>query len=54
MFNNNCPFCGTKGKNWETDPDVFRCPQCSSIFSKFGVVAGREEIDMDEESVLSN
>jgi hypothetical protein len=42
----NCPICGTKGKvKWEPDEGVFECPNCSSIFSKFGIVAeARKEV----------
>jgi len=38
MFRDNCPLCGTKGKNWKGENDVFVCPNCSSIYSKFGMV----------------
>jgi ribosomal protein L37AE/L43A len=34
-----CPLCGTKGKGWKGEEGVFECPNCSSVFSKFGVVA---------------
>ena len=35
----NCPLCGTKGRNWRDEADVFECPHCSSVFFKFGIVA---------------
>ncbi len=41
-----CPVCGTKGrKNWNGESDVFECPNCFSVFSKFGIVAeARKEV----------
>ncbi|MFH1445266.1 MAG: hypothetical protein ABIF08_02170 [Nanoarchaeota archaeon] len=38
MFHNKCPLCGTSGKNWQKKPEVFVCPSCSSVFSRFGLV----------------
>ncbi len=38
MFLERCPACGTKGKMWNEDPEVFVCPRCSTYFSKFGVL----------------
>ena len=38
----NCPLCGTRGRLWHSNPDVFRCPNCSSIFSEFGMVLESE------------
>jgi rubrerythrin len=37
-----CPLCGTSGKLWHKDPAIFRCPNCSSIFSQFGMVIEKE------------
>ncbi len=43
-----CPVCGTKGrKNWNGEADIFECPNCSSVFSKFGIVAEARK-DMQE------
>jgi len=39
---NRCPLCGTPGKLWHKDPETFRCPNCSSIFSPFGMVLETE------------
>ena len=34
-----CPICGTKGKdNWKKEKNVFECPNCSTIFTEFGLV----------------
>jgi hypothetical protein len=38
MFSDRCPLCGTTGKVWNRDPEVFVCPNCSSFYSKFGLV----------------
>jgi hypothetical protein len=38
-LDDNCPICGTKGKSWKQEDDVFECPKCFSVFSKFGIVA---------------
>ena len=35
---NRCPLCGTVGKLWHKSPETFRCPNCMSIFSEFGMV----------------
>jgi len=39
MFHDKCPACGTKGRVWNDDPEVFICPNCSAYFSKFGILA---------------
>lgn len=51
MFSNTCPFCGVKGRKWHREPEAFMCPNCRSIFSKFGVIAGKEEIEFDEPEI---
>lgn len=33
-----CPLCGTSGRVWNKEPQVFECPQCSTFFSEFGVL----------------
>ncbi len=38
MFQNKCPLCGTYGKSWNREPEVFVCPNCDSIYSEFGIV----------------
>ena len=38
MSAEKCPLCGTHGKEWEQERDVFVCPNCSSIYSPFGLV----------------
>ncbi|MBI4176561.1 MAG: hypothetical protein HY518_05125 [Candidatus Aenigmarchaeota archaeon] len=45
MFKSKCPLCGTHGKVWEneTEPEVFKCPNCASIFSEFGVIMDSEK-----------
>ena len=37
-----CPVCGTQGKLWHKNPKTFRCPNCMSIFSQFGMVLETE------------
>ncbi len=37
-----CPLCGTVGKVWNKDPEVFKCPNCLSIFSNYGLVLESE------------
>ncbi|MFH1978703.1 MAG: hypothetical protein ABIJ92_05240 [Candidatus Aenigmatarchaeota archaeon] len=39
MFEKKCHLCGTSGKRWEREKDVFFCPNCLSVFSVFGVIA---------------
>jgi hypothetical protein len=39
---NRCPLCGTSGKVWNSNPEVFACPNCSAIFSEFGLVIESE------------
>jgi len=41
-MDNKCPMCGTPGKVWNRDPEAFRCPNCFSIFSPFGMVMESE------------
>lgn len=43
----NCPVCGTKGKNWKGENDVFECPNCSSVFSKFGIITESDKSDQE-------
>jgi len=43
----SCPLCGTKGRSWRGENDVFECPHCSSVFSKFGIVVEAKK-DMQE------
>lgn len=38
VFHNKCPLCGTEGKSWKGDQEVLQCPNCSSLYSKFGLV----------------
>jgi len=33
-----CPLCGTMGEKWDIDEQMFRCPNCSSVYSEFGLV----------------
>ena len=42
LFSENCHGCGTKGKLWNKKPEVWQCPNCLSMFSKFGVVVETE------------
>jgi hypothetical protein len=44
-----CPGCGIKGKVWKKNPDIFRCPTCSSFFNQFGMVLN-SKIDKGDES----
>jgi uncharacterized Zn finger protein (UPF0148 family) len=43
MFQNKCPQCGIFGRLWNKEPEVFVCPNCSSLFSKFGFVLEAEK-----------
>jgi ribosomal protein L37AE/L43A len=43
MFSEKCPVCGTHGKIWNKSPEVWKCPNCSSIFSQFGLVIEAEK-----------
>jgi len=45
MFKDKCPLCGTSGKAWKKDPEVFSCPNCSSLFSRFGLVIDPRQDD---------
>ena len=36
--NGKCPMCGTAGKLWHKEPRVFECPNCASLYSRFGLV----------------
>jgi hypothetical protein len=38
MFNDKCPLCGTRGRLWNETPEAFRCPNCASVFSRYGLV----------------
>ena len=38
MLKDKCPLCGTRGKIWNREPDAFRCPNCMSVFSEFGLI----------------
>jgi ribosomal protein L37AE/L43A len=42
MFTEKCPLCGTHGKIWNRKPEVWQCPNCASIFSRFGLVMESE------------
>jgi rubredoxin len=42
VFSEKCHICGTKGKLWNKDPEVWQCPNCATIFSKFGIVLEAE------------
>ena len=48
MAKEKCPLCGTKGRVWNRKPEVFRCPNCLSVYSEFGLVveAGKELPEM--------
>ena len=37
-FHDKCPLCGTHGKVWNKKEEIFQCPNCSSVYSKFGLV----------------
>lgn len=41
-FQSKCPLCGTQGKEWNKREEIFQCPNCSSVYSKFGVVVERQ------------
>jgi len=47
MFKCTCPICGTNGKRWNKKPEVFMCPNCASLFSRFGFVL-EPDIEQDE------
>jgi hypothetical protein len=42
-MDDKCPMCGTVGKIWHKNPVVFRCPNCSSIYSDYGLVLEAEK-----------
>jgi len=42
IFSENCHVCGTKGKVWNKNPEVWKCPKCQTVFSKFGVILENE------------
>ena len=42
MFTEKCPLCGTHGKLWNKRPEVWQCPKCCSVFSRFGIVVESE------------
>ncbi len=49
LFHDKCPLCGTPGKEWSRKDEIFQCPNCSSIFSKFGLlVESQREEDLHE------
>jgi hypothetical protein len=48
MFEGKCPMCGTSGRVWNRDPEVFMCPNCSSLYSQFGMVLEPESKEMPE------
>ncbi len=33
-----CPMCGTFGRRFDIDEQTFRCPNCYSVYSEFGLV----------------
>jgi len=45
IFTKNCPECATAGQIWKRRPLVHICPNCSTVFSEFGVLLeGKEHI----------
>jgi ribosomal protein L37AE/L43A len=48
MIPERCPVCGTDGRVWNRKPEVFQCPNCSSIFSPFGMVLETEKEDLED------
>ncbi len=42
-FLNKCPMCATEGKLWHREPVVYHCPNCTSMFSRFGIVLERQK-----------
>lgn len=56
IFTSNCPFCGRRGRQWHDKPEAFICPNCNSVFSRFGIVAdGRmQEFEEDDDERISN
>lgn len=48
MFRDNCPLCQTPGKVWHKEPEAFKCPNCFSIYSRFGLImeAQKQAADM--------
>ena len=39
IFKDTCPLCNTTGKVWHKKPEVFLCGKCSTLYSKYGLVA---------------
>lgn len=50
LFSGRCHVCGTQGKLWNKKPEVWQCPNCKSVFSKFGLVV---ETDAEQEDFWS-
>ena len=42
MFVERCPMCGVHGKVWNKEPEVFKCPNCLTFYSKFGLLLSEE------------
>jgi hypothetical protein len=42
-----CPVCGTPGASWNKTPQAFKCPNCFSIFSEFGMILEAENEAMN-------
>jgi len=38
-----CPSCTTSGKIWKKNPEIFVCPNCSTVFNEFGILIVNEE-----------
>jgi len=43
----SCPACGIAGKNWKDSGSIFICPNCSTIFSEFGIVSRGEDREVN-------
>lgn len=49
-MDHRCPMCGTSGKVWHKQPEVFVCPSCSSYYSRYGMVLETEVAPHEEGS----
>lgn len=37
-FQDKCPMCNINGRLWDKEDEIFQCPNCSTLFSRFGLL----------------
>ncbi|MBI4021030.1 MAG: hypothetical protein HY369_02195 [Candidatus Aenigmarchaeota archaeon] len=47
MDTTKCPLCGTSGKEWNKEPQVYECRSCSTLYSEFGLVMESQQEQPD-------